>query len=182
MNNTTRAQDVPLGRKPSMEDIQYLLKEGNIAKYMSIKNERLMRYEMDRFRLCARCTEKLNRNQFDGLSKYCIECSKQKIIQAKHDRKEYQKNYKINSDTGKQLHCAKQVVYYMKKAGILTMQPCEKCSEEITQAHHDDYNRPWEVRWMCVKCHNKWHKDNNPVYIDYDNETNSNDGTNTAES
>lgn len=31
------------------------------------------------------------------------------------------------------------------------------------QAHHDDYNRPLSIRWLCQMCHHEWHKSNKPV-------------------
>lgn len=31
------------------------------------------------------------------------------------------------------------------------------------QAHHNDYNKPLEVRWLCQKCHHEWHRTNKPV-------------------
>lgn len=41
--------------------------------------------------------------------------------------------------------------------GRLERQPCEICGDEIVHAHHDDYAKPLEVRWLCVKHHQEWH-------------------------
>lgn len=49
--------------------------------------------------------------------------------------------------------------------GKLIKQSCEVCGCMETQAHHDDYNKPLEVRWLCDICHKKWHQDNKPIYI-----------------
>ena len=36
---------------------------------------------------------------------------------------------------------------------------CEKCSKKsgLIQAHHPDYEKPLEIQWLCVKCHNYEH-------------------------
>lgn len=56
-------------------------------------------------------------------------------------------------------------------AGVLIQQPCEVCGAfgvmadgrcEV-QAHHDDYNKPLQVRWLCQKHHHEWHKNNKPI-------------------
>lgn len=44
------------------------------------------------------------------------------------------------------------------KSGVLVRQPCEDCGgTEHIRAHHDDYNRPLEVRWLCASHHSQWH-------------------------
>lgn len=47
--------------------------------------------------------------------------------------------------------------------GILIKECCEVCGNEEAQAHHDDYNKPFEVRWLCTQHHSEWHKHNEPV-------------------
>jgi len=43
-------------------------------------------------------------------------------------------------------------------SGKLIKQPCELCgSTKSVEAHHNDYNNPFEVNWLCGKCHNMHH-------------------------
>jgi len=53
---------------------------------------------------------------------------------------------------------AVQAVSSAIKRGDLVRQPCEKCGEAKSQAHHDDYSKPLSVRWLCVKHHREHHK------------------------
>ena len=41
--------------------------------------------------------------------------------------------------------------------GRLTRRPCEKCGAKA-QAHHDDYKKPLDVRWLCPKHHGEHHR------------------------
>ena len=36
---------------------------------------------------------------------------------------------------------------------------CEKCGSSVQRlhAHHDDYLRQLDVRWLCATCHKAWH-------------------------
>lgn len=45
---------------------------------------------------------------------------------------------------------------------LIKSKTCESCGCEHSRihGHHDDYNYPMIVRWLCPKCHNKWHKEN----------------------
>jgi hypothetical protein len=49
--------------------------------------------------------------------------------------------------------------------GRIKRQPCEKCGvsgkkngRSIVHAHHEDYSKPLEVRWLCSKCHGREHR------------------------
>jgi len=51
--------------------------------------------------------------------------------------------------------------------GKLIRQPCENCGQNVgepgikrIEAHHDDYNKPLQVRWLCAACHKAWHAAN----------------------
>lgn len=41
--------------------------------------------------------------------------------------------------------------------GALLRGACEVCGDVEVEAHHDDYAKPLEVRWLCVKHHKEWH-------------------------
>ena len=44
------------------------------------------------------------------------------------------------------------------KRGLIARQPCERCGAEPTDAHHESYDRPLDVRWLCRRCHSALHK------------------------
>lgn len=46
------------------------------------------------------------------------------------------------------------------KKGTLVKKKCEVCSEDKSEAHHDDYSKPLDVRWLCRSCHRAWHASN----------------------
>ena len=43
------------------------------------------------------------------------------------------------------------------KSGKIERQPCEVCGAVKTDAHHDDYLKPLDVRWLCRKHHRLHH-------------------------
>lgn len=44
------------------------------------------------------------------------------------------------------------------KKGELCRKPCEVCkTNKDIKAHHDDYNKPLEIRWLCEKHHREHH-------------------------
>ena len=37
--------------------------------------------------------------------------------------------------------------------------PCEQCGAPNADRHHDDYDKPLEVRYLCRRCHIRHHAD-----------------------
>lgn len=45
------------------------------------------------------------------------------------------------------------------RKGELVQKPCIQCGEIKSIAHHEDYDKPLEVMWLCQPCHKQRHKD-----------------------
>lgn len=43
------------------------------------------------------------------------------------------------------------------KAGKLTRMNCERCDAIKAYAHHEDYDKPLDVMWLCQPCHKQRH-------------------------
>lgn len=68
---------------------------------------------------------------------------------------EYRKNYRRMHAKE---HSARDKAKYAIRAGKLVAEPCESCgAEENVDAHHDDYSKPLDVRWLCRSCHTLLH-------------------------
>lgn len=55
---------------------------------------------------------------------------------------------------------ARRIIEWEIKKGTVQKQPCEKCGLlNNVHAHHEDYSKPLEVVWLCVKHHQERHKE-----------------------
>ena len=61
---------------------------------------------------------------------------------------------------------ARSITYNAIRRGeLVRASKCENCGKnQNIEAHHDDYNKPMSIRWLCKNCHGEWHRYNTPVY------------------
>lgn len=49
------------------------------------------------------------------------------------------------------------------RSGALTRSPCCRCGEVKSLAHHENYDEPLNVVWLCQPCHKERHKEINSI-------------------
>lgn len=52
---------------------------------------------------------------------------------------------------------ARQKLHRAIRTGKIQRQPCEVCGNPKSHGHHDDYSRPYDVKWLCVTHHSEHH-------------------------
>jgi len=111
----------------------------------------------------------------DGYLGKCKECTKKDVGENYRKNKEHYQQYEKDRE-GNPDRKLKKLAYQRKrrraypikdkaraavsrslKSGALIRQPCEVCGEMKTEAHHDDYSKPLQVRWLCFKHHREIH-------------------------
>ena len=113
----------------------------------------------------------------DGHVNKCKECNKKDVRQNREKKAEYYRKYS-NERYANEEHVRRRITEFAKKwrqenpekykahtivnnakrSGKLALKPCEVCgSWENLHAHHDDYSKPLEVRWLCAEHHRKHH-------------------------
>ena len=115
----------------------------------------------------------------DGFLGKCKECSKKDSIEHRNKNlekvREYDRIRASNPERKKasiaisaawrqedkrRIQCHNAVSRAIK-SGKLIRQSCERCGNENSLAHHEDYDKPLEVNWLCQICHKQRHKEIN---------------------
>lgn len=124
---------------------------------------------------CNKCGATEPVATFYAGQRVCKECVKARV--RKHYRetidaqREYEKkrnatpSRKAHFRNALRKHCARYPEKYIARTatnnairdGRLVRHPCEKCGSLRSQAHHDDYSRPLDVRWLCKPHHDEHH-------------------------
>lgn len=139
---------------------------------------------------CFKCNIEKELSEFykhskmaDGHVNKCKECNKADVIKNRIKRVNYYRKYdternkldhrkersivrnKIYRKTNPKKYKAHGIVSRAIRSGkLIKGSSCESCSSlKKLNAHHDDYNQPLEVRWLCSVCHSAWHKHNEAI-------------------
>lgn len=129
-------------------------------------------------KVCFKCGESKPLDSFykhpamgDGLLGKCKECTKKdarthyaatRRVRSAYEQKRFQdpKRRAYVYEQGRKHRCkhperykARYIVSNAIRDGRLARQPCEVCGAKRSQAHHADYSKPLEVRWLCFQCH-----------------------------
>jgi len=112
----------------------------------------------------------------DGLAAKCRTCQKvYDKARAKDPAREEARRIYQQTDEGKLLsnkakanyrkrnpnkYRAHNLVNSAIRRGSLFKEPCEKCGYNEVHAHHDDYSKPLNIRWLCNTHHRSWHAEN----------------------
>lgn len=69
--------------------------------------------------------------------------------------REYDRNYRR---THVEERIAQDAALRAINSGELTRLPCKQCGKPDAHAHHEDYDKPLEVTWLCQSCHQLLHQ------------------------
>jgi len=128
---------------------------------------------------CIKCGDEKELDEFykhkgmvDGRLNKCKPCCKEDSTKNRNDNIERIREYdrkRGNRQTPEYVkewrekypnkYKAHNMVNNAIRDGKLFSEPC-KCGKESEHAHHDDYLKPLNVRWLCAACHSKWHAEN----------------------
>ena len=109
----------------------------------------------------------------DGHVNKCKECAKQDTSKNYRARIDHYLAYERNRNQEADRKAARAVYARLRpeakrraamvagnaiKRGGLKRCPCEVCGTTVrVQAHHDDYSKPLDVRWLCFAHHREHH-------------------------
>ena len=110
---------------------------------------------------CSKCKKILPIFMFNGLNAKCKECYRLYNRTIKRRKYNYQWRKEHNYDKKgfpRIRRNAKQRVIMAVKRGTIIKLPCGICGNSKVEGHHEDYNKPLEVVWLCNKHHRERHQ------------------------
>lgn len=113
----------------------------------------------------------------DGHVNKCKECNKADVRKNRLDKLDHYREYdRKRAKNPERAKAASEIIRAWRQAdkrrdachnavsraiknGSLVRQPCIRCGNEKSLAHHEDYDKPLDVMWLCQPCHKQRHKE-----------------------
>lgn len=130
-------------------------------------------------KVCFKCDIEKDLNQFykheqmlDGYLNKCKSCTKVDVKKHREANIEKIREYDRNRGNRQSIEYFKEwaarfpkkykavnmVNNYIRDGKLKKKYECEQCDSNFSVvAHHDDYDKPLDVRWLCQACHKQWH-------------------------
>jgi len=121
------------------------------------------------YRVCAECGKSSDEVPFyryanGSLYKRCRRCHNLDTYQHKLNNPELLKQVYDGAAEWKRRNRHKRSTYNkvyraLQKGDLVRPTKCSVCgsSDRRIEAHHDDYDKPYDVRWLCSRCHKDFH-------------------------
>ncbi len=74
----------------------------------------------------------------------------------KERRNELAKKYRKDPKNFKK-YKARSVSKIALKNGTIKKHPCGKCGNKKSEMHHENYDKPLDITWLCRRCHSQRH-------------------------
>lgn len=102
---------------------------------------------------CRQCCAEYRSLNKDKISKYQNEYRK-------NHKEEIRKNLNKYKENNKRKLCVHSMVrYYIDNGLMIRSEYCQDCGVMCkTEGHHENYNEPKNVLWLCRKCHKIRHR------------------------
>lgn len=122
-------------------------------------------------KVCGRCKQEKPVTEFykhnrDGYRARCKPCNREDnkeyylIPEAKERRNAYYREYEKDYRKRPYVMVKDFARSYLKRAiqaGRVNREPCSMCGKERAEGHHEDYDQPLLIVWLCPSCHRALH-------------------------
>lgn len=105
---------------------------------------------------CKECSKAAVRQNYAKNIKHYAEYDKLRSSMEERNRRRVERQRELRK-LNPEKYLARLAVSNAIRHGELLKQHCECCGDEKAEAHHDDYNKPLDVIWLCFSCHLKQH-------------------------
>lgn len=130
-----------------------------MSTVINVKEVRKGQYEI--WFLCDNCAKNAHQKRSAYDRKYRHFCSQRCYSEYRRDKLPREEQNRFGTgfspeEQAKRRKARSDLNHYMRDKK-LERQPCEVCGQKA-EAHHDDYDKPLDVRWLCFNHHRAHHK------------------------